>query len=398
MRWRVGAALLLFVVALGAIQYLRPIPAVAAAPLLPAFDRTPGSAPTLPWPSTGAAAVGVSGLGFIATSGNEQAIPAASVTKVMTAVVVLQDKPLKKDEDGPSLTITDADVQSYQADLQDQQSVAKVQVGETLNERQLLEGMLIPSANNFAETLARWDAGSIDAFVAKMNAKATALHLTHTKFADPAGAAAASVSTPTDLLSLGMTAMQNEVFAQVVARPQADLPVAGTVINVNGELGKPGGIIGIKTGSGLNTGANYLYAATATVDSHKITIYGCVMGQPTLAIAFGAAHRLIDAMASVLHVKPVILRNQSVATMTTPWGDATDLVATVDLYLTEWPGMVVRQRLDVSPIVFDQPVPRGSQAGSEHVVLGDYVEDIPLITDVPMYPPGRFWRLTRLSF
>jgi serine-type D-Ala-D-Ala carboxypeptidase (penicillin-binding protein 5/6) len=398
MRWRVGAALLLFVVALGVIQYLRPIPAVAAAPLLPASDRTPGSAPTLPWPSTGAAAVGVSGLGFIATSGNEQAIPAASVTKVMTAVVVLQDKPLKKDEDGPSLTITDADVQSYQADLHDQQSVAKVEVGETLNERQLLEGMLIPSANNFAETLARWDAGSIDAFVAKMNAKAAAQHLTHTKFADPAGAAAASVSTPTDLLSLGMTAMQNEVFAQVVARPQADLPVAGTVINVNGELGKPGGIIGIKTGSGLNAGANYLYAATATVDSHKITIYGCVMGQPTLAIAFGAAHRLIDAMASVLHVKPVILRNQSVATMTTPWGDSTDLVATVDLYLTEWPGMVVRQRLDVSPIVFDQPVPRGSQAGSEHVVLGDYVEDIPLITDVPMYPPGRFWRLTRLSF
>jgi D-alanyl-D-alanine carboxypeptidase (penicillin-binding protein 5/6) len=343
------------------------------------------------------AAVAVSGLGFIASSGNEHAIPAASVTKVMTALVVLQDKPLKKGDDGPTVVLTDADVQSYQSDLQDQQSVAKVAAGESLSEFQLLEGMLIPSANNFAETLARWDAGSVDAFVAKMNAKATALHLTHTKFADPAGASAGSMSTPTDLLTLGMVAMQNEVFAQVVARPQADLPVAGTVINVDGELGK-GGVIGIKTGSGLDTGANYLYAATATIDGRVITLYGCVMGQPTLALAFNAAHTLITAMTQVLHVRRVIARNQSVATYTTPWGDATDLISTVDLDLVEWPGMVVRQRLEAKKIVFDSPVPSGTQEGVEHVVLGDYVEDIPLVTADPMYPPGRVWRLTRLSF
>jgi D-alanyl-D-alanine carboxypeptidase (penicillin-binding protein 5/6) len=393
----VGGAILLVLVALGAVNYLRPIPASTPGALLPGSDRTPGTAPSLPWPSTGMAAVAVSGLGFIASSGNEHAIPAASVTKVMTALVVLQDKPLKKGDDGPTVVLTDADVQSYQSDLQDQQSVAKVAAGESLSEFQLLEGMLIPSANNFAETLARWDAGSVDAFVAKMNAKATALHLTHTKFADPAGASAGSMSTPTDLLTLGMVAMQNEVFAQVVARPQADLPVAGTVINVDGELGK-GGVIGIKTGSGLDTGANYLYAATATIDGRVITLYGCVMGQPTLALAFNAAHTLITAMTQVLHVRRVIARNQSVATYTTPWGDATDLISTVDLDLVEWPGMVVRQRLEAKNIVFDSPVPSGTQEGVEHVVLGDYVEDIPLVTADPMYPPGRVWRLTRLSF
>lgn len=397
MRWRVGGAILLVLVVLGAINYLRPIPAVSASPALPASDRVPGTPPSLPWPSTGSAAVAVSGLGFIASSGNEQAIPAASVTKVMTAVIILEDKPLKSGDDGPSVTITDADVQSYEADRQDQQSVARVEAGEHLTELQLLEGMLIPSANNLAETLARWDAGSTDAFVAKMNAKATAMHLAHTKFADVAGASTSSVSTPTDLLNLGMAAMQNEVFAQVVARPQANLPVAGTVINVNGELGK-GGIVGIKTGSGLNSGANYLYAATATVDNHKITIYGCVMGQPTLQLAFSRAHALIEAMTAVLHVRRIISRNQSVATITTPWGDGTDVIAQVDLDLTEWPGLIVRQRLDVNPIVFDHPVPAGTVVGSEHVVLGDYVEDIPLLTADPMYPPGRVWRLTRFSF
>ena len=397
MRWRVGGAILLVLVALGTVNYLRPIPATSAVAQLPATDRVPGTAPTLPWPATGQAAVGVSGLGFIASSGNEHAIPAASVTKVMTAVVVLADKPLKPGDDGPTVTISDADVQAYQSEKADGQSVVKVQAGETLSELQLLEGMLIPSANNLAETLARWDAGSLDAFVPKMNTRATALHLSHTKFADVSGASAASVSTPTDLLILGMTAMQDPVFAQVVARPQVVLPVEGTVFNVNGELGK-GGVIGIKTGSGLNAGANFLYAASETVDSRKITVYGCVMGQPTLAIAFSSAHTLIDAMTAVLHVRRVIARNQAVATLSTPWGDATDLIAQVDLDLTEWPGMVVLQRLDVKPLVFDHAVPRTTIVGSEHVVLGDYVEDIPLLTADPMYPPGRVWRLTRLSF
>ena len=397
MRRRVGAALVVILVVLGAINYLRPVPAVTAKALLPATDLVPGTAPSLPWPARGSAAIGVSGLGFIASSGSEPVLPAASITKVMTALVVLEDKPLKLGEDGPTVTITDADVRSYQADLQDQQSVAKVEAGETLTEYQLLEGMLIPSANNFAETIARWDAGSIDALVARMNSRAAALRMSRTKFADVSGASASSVSTPTDLLTLGMLAMKNEVFAQIVARPQADLPVAGTVINVNAVLGQSG-IIGIKTGSGLNAGANYLFAAAATIDNHKITLFGCVMGQPTLAIAFQSALSLVGVMAATLHVRRVISRNQSIATYVAPWGDVTDLVATFDLDLTEWPGMIVRQRLDANTLVLDHALPSLSQEGAEHVVLGDYVEDIPLVTEYPMYPPGRLWRLTRITF
>src|SRR5260370_31806351 len=221
MRLRVVAALLLVLAAAGTVNYLRPIPAIAVVPLLPLTDTVPGVAPSLPWPSHGAAAVGVSGLGFLASSGNEQAIPAASVTKVMTGLIVLEEKPLAKDQIGPLITLTHVDVQSYESDLSEMQSVVKVEAGEQLSELQLLEGMLIPSANNYAETLARWDAGSMDAFVAKMNARAVALHLSHTKFADVSGASAGSLSTPSDLLRLGMVAMQDTVFAQIVAMGQA---------------------------------------------------------------------------------------------------------------------------------------------------------------------------------
>src|SRR5438132_904202 len=142
----VGVALLLVVVAVAVVNYLRPIPSVSATPLLPASQVIPGTAPTLPWPSPGTGAVGVSGLGLVASSGNEQAIPAASVAKVMTALVVLEDKPLNKGDAGPTITLTGTDVQSYESDLADKQSVVQVLAGEQLSELQLLQGILIPSA------------------------------------------------------------------------------------------------------------------------------------------------------------------------------------------------------------------------------------------------------------
>jgi D-alanyl-D-alanine carboxypeptidase (penicillin-binding protein 5/6) len=396
MRLRIGIFLLVVVAGVATWSYLRPIPAVAATGAPPASQVVGGTPPAMPWPSRGSGAVGVRNLGFIATSGNEQPTPAASVTKVMTALVVLEDKPLVKGDQGPTITLTDADVQAYEADLADKQSVQVVRAGEQLTELQALQGMLIPSANNFAETLARWDAGSIDVFVAKMNARAAALHLTHTKFADTSGANASSVSTPSDLISLGMTAMKQEVFAQVVGMGQALLPVAGIVYNVDGVLGQSG-IIGIKTGSGLNAGANFLFAATITVDGIPITVFGCVMGLSTLADTFASAKTLIGTMQSTLHVRLVIARNQTIATYVTPWGAQSDLISTVDVDLVEWPGMVLRQRLDARTIVVDQPLAAGKGVGSEHVVLGDYNLDVPLVTANSLYPPGRLWRLTRIS-
>ena len=389
----VGAALL---VALGALNYLRPIPAVAAAVSGPSQSVIAGTAPTLPWPTVGSAAVGVSRLGLIGATLEAPPTPMASVAKVMTALVVLTDKPLRKGETGPTLTMTDQDVATYKADDADEQSVVAVAAGEQLSEFAALQALLIPSGNNIAETLARWDAGSVEAFVAKMNQRAASLHLTRTTFADPAGASFQTVSTPTDLLTMGMAAMQQEVLAQIVSLPEATLPVAGTVYNVNYSLGESG-IIGIKTGSGLNSGANFLFAAAATIGGLPLTLYGSVMGQPTLDAAFKAAEALIGAMQATLTVRKVIAQNDVVATYKTEWGSHSDLVATKDVILIEWPGMFLRQRLDVQTPAVDGPVPGGTSAGKLQVVLGDQQVDVALVTAGTLYPPGTVWRLLRIN-
>jgi D-alanyl-D-alanine carboxypeptidase (penicillin-binding protein 5/6) len=392
----IALLLLVTLATVGTWNYFRPVPAVAATSFRPAQTSIAGSAPALPWPGVGSAAVGAAGLGLIATSGDVAPAPAASVAKVMTALVLLEDEPLALGDDGPALVMTALDVATYVRDAAEQQSVVPVAAGEKLSEYQALEALLIPSGNNIAETLARWDAGSVDAFVTKMNQRAAALHLTRTTFADPAGVSTQTVSTPADLVELGIAAMQKEVLAQIVGLPQAVLPVAGTVYNVNSALGQSG-IIGIKTGSGLNLGANFLFAASATAGGRPVTILGCVMGQPTLEAAFSEAIALVDAMQPALSVSKVIARYDVAGDYEAPWGGHSDLVATTDVMLVAWPGMVLRQRLDVPAVAVDATVPNGASEGKLHIVLGDQQVDVPLVTGGSLDPPGFWWRATRIN-
>ena len=388
-----AAAVLLMVV--GAFDYAQPVPAASAAVAGPGEYRVPGTSPSLPWPDSGSAAVGASGLGVIATSGNVSPTPAASLAKVMTAMVVLRDMPLDVGQSGPMWIITDQDVASYTSDAAQQQSVVEVSAGERLTEYQALEALLIPSGNNIAETLARWDAGSISAFVAKMNERAAALHLTQTTFADAAGVSIQTVTTPRDMVVLAAAAMQLPVLAEIVNLPQTTLPVAGTVYNVNGALGQDG-IVGIKTGFGLDLGANFLFAATATVDGQEVTLLGCLMGQPTLDGAFKGAGALIDAMKAAIHVRPIVAAGDVVGAYTTGWGTHSDLIATGGVRLVEWPGMSVRERVDSTPLGVDTMIPGGTPAGSLVVVAGEQEATVALVTAGALTPPGLLWRLWRI--
>ena len=130
---------------------------------------------------------------MLGAHGGSAPVPIASLAKIMTAYVVLRDHPLPAGGSGPAITVTAADAAAYASDQRQGQSVVKVAAGEKLTERQALEAMLIPSGNNIASMLARWDAGSEGAFVAKMNARARSLGLRSTRYADASGADPATV-------------------------------------------------------------------------------------------------------------------------------------------------------------------------------------------------------------
>jgi D-alanyl-D-alanine carboxypeptidase (penicillin-binding protein 5/6) len=253
------------------------------------------------WPASGQAAFVRSGDPVIHTGPDQHAAPIASVAKVMTAYLVLRHHPLRPGWDGPTITLTDADVADTDRRRGREESVVPVVAGEQLTERQALQALLLPSANNIAVVLARWDAGSPERFVARMNAVARSLGMTRTRYTDPSGYDDGTVSTASDQVRIVVRAMRLPVFASIVATPSATLPVAGTVHNTNTLLGYDG-FVGVKTGSDAAAGGCFAFRAVRRIHGRRTTITGVVLGQPgsdRITAGLAAAAALVDRVAGV---------------------------------------------------------------------------------------------------
>jgi serine-type D-Ala-D-Ala carboxypeptidase (penicillin-binding protein 5/6) len=393
LRWALVAAAV--VAALLAVNEFRPVAAAAPTQSIPS-SSTGSAATPVPWPSGGQSALGTANGNLIALTPGAKPAPIASVAKVMTALVVLDVKPLKKGEKGPTIGITAEDVADFQQRKSQGESVVAVQAGEQLSEYQALQGLLIPSGNNLATTLARWAAGSLDAFVKRMNDKARALHLTNSTFADPSGAVDRTVSTPADLIRLGAEALNSDVLVDVMSQQEVSLPLNGTTPNVNYALGKDG-IFGIKTGNIPSGGAIFLFAGNVDLSSGgRVVVIGAVQGLPTLQGALDSGRALLRAAHTSLERRQVVSHNQTVGRYSTPWGAHSDVVSTADLTLLLWSGTVVRLKLEAAAV--DSAVAAGSEVGKLHVTAGDAAYDVSVVTTDGMPAPSFGARLTRLGW
>lgn len=388
-----GVALLL--AALLGINFLRPVPQVPALQTLPA-SLTKGSPPSLPWPDRGQAAVGAEGSGVLAATAGARAQPIASVAKVMTALVVLDEKPLQTGQEGPALTVTAADVAEYQQAQASGESTVAVQAGEQLSEYQALQALLIPSGNNIAQMLSRWASGSIDAHVQRMNSRAAELKLRQTRFADVSGISDKTVSVPGDLIRLGEAAMLNPVLAEIVGQPQATLPgLPGPAINVNYALGKDG-IVGVKTGNIPQVGAVYLSAATHKLPGgRKLLVFAAVQGLPTLQNALDDAATLLATVRQSLEVQRIVSRDQVVGRYAAPWGSNANIVADADLDMALLPGTPVSTSLAARPI--SAPQAAGPLVGRLSVKTGFSEVQVPVALTDDLEGATTLWRLTRLG-
>jgi D-alanyl-D-alanine carboxypeptidase (penicillin-binding protein 5/6) len=303
----------------------------------------PGSAPVLPWPTQGQAYVEVVGVGELGSSGPANApAPIASVTKTMTAYQVLRDHPIAATDDGPMIQVTTALFDAARSTDGDESGI-EIQVGEQLTLRQALEGMLLPSAGNMARLLAAWDAGSVPAFVGRMNAEARALGMSHTTYADPAGIDSASVSTAADQVKLGEKVLQNATLAGIVSLRSAKVPVAGVVTNTNHLLGVDGDV-GIKTGSTSKAGGCLLFAVHTTVDSVPVTLVGAVLGQQgqswtILKNVESASKTLIEGAESALTVTTITRSGSTVAVLRQRGHADVALNSASDVNVVGWPSL-----------------------------------------------------------
>jgi serine-type D-Ala-D-Ala carboxypeptidase (penicillin-binding protein 5/6) len=200
--------------------------------------------------------------------------PMGSITKVMTALIVLEAGDL-----GREIKVTEAAVQYVQ---KDGASSAGLIAGDVLTAGQLLEAMLLPSGCDAAYLLATAYGPGLGAFVQKMNAMAKAMGLTETHFSwfdgMPYPTEYSTYSSPADLIRIGEAAMRNSVFRSIVAQRSYSLPATHLHhsyqwYTTNELIGSYPGALGIKTGDTIAAGNCLLFEA----ELDGVTLVGVVL-------------------------------------------------------------------------------------------------------------------------
>jgi serine-type D-Ala-D-Ala carboxypeptidase (penicillin-binding protein 5/6) len=381
--------------------YRRPIPLLTATATIPASTKTDKPA-AIPWPAVGQSSIGITGRGILASSSdaaNQKAYPTASVAKLMTALAVLDKKPMATGETGPMITISKADVDIYNSYVAQGGSVAAVQEGEQISEYDALEALLLPSANNLADSMSIWAFGSVKAYCDYANAYAKDHGMAHSTFSDASGFSPDTTSTANDLVTLGLLAHNNPVIAEIAAKKAADIPVAGTVYNVNGLLGR-NGINGLKTGNTDQAGGVFVASADRQVDGHQVTIVTAVIHGPDLDTAMKSNIPLLDATAANLEQKTITKAGQSFGTYTIPWQKDSNgrpiqvkAIATKDVTAFIWKGDSIKTQVSLAPLT--APQAKGTAAGTSTITVNDKKYPASLTLQDAIAKPGLMWRLNR---
>ncbi len=188
--------------------------------------------------------------------------PMASVTKVMTALLVLESGDLSREIRVPEAAVSYA--WKYGGET------AALRRGDMLTAQELLEALLLPSGADAAYTLADAYGPGLNAFVARMNATAAQMGMKHTHFTSPDGlpypTETSTYSTPSDLLTLGVAAMRYPAFRSIVDLRFYHLPKGRGHHeywwdNTDELIGSYLGAVGIKTGYTDDAGHCLLFEA-----------------------------------------------------------------------------------------------------------------------------------------
>jgi D-alanyl-D-alanine carboxypeptidase (penicillin-binding protein 5/6) len=257
------------------------------------FDYAP---PPLVWPTQGSAAIDVPALD-VTRAWHNRVVPIASLTKMMTVYVALRKFPLSIGQTGPCVVVTEDEVLSYEDDKSHDDSAVIVTEGEQLCEIDLLDGVLVHSAANYADILASMVSPTPQDFVARMNATARSLGMHNTHYADDTGVSPLSVSTALDQAKLAAILMRSPLVRSIVDQTMVDLPVAGFENSFTPLVGFDD-VIGVKSGRTASAGGCDVMAVAYRLNGQRHILYAVVLGQRggnVLADAGNAAFALAQS-------------------------------------------------------------------------------------------------------
>lgn len=395
-RTRLTAVLLLLVMGgYSALAVLRQPDLTLAASSTPIskYDIA-ASSEHLDWPSYGQAAVGAEGFGVLSTHGQQKPTPTASTAKIMVVLAILRHKPLAPAQhSSPIITFTERDVEIYREFVAKHGSVAPVAAGEQISEYQALQAILLPSANNVADSMAIWAFGSIENYLTYANQLADSLDLEATHIADPSGYSPQTVSSAHDLIKLTLAAMKEPIFREIVNQSTAEIPVAGTIRNVNRILGRDG-IIGVKTGNTDEAGGVFVGAAEHNVDGKTVTVITAIMGAPHLSRAMDDTLPLLASAKKEFVNSVIIPAGSVVGSYHVPWSEPVKLRTAKDVSLLRWRPAAVHTGASFESS--SAPIAAGDTAGTVMVGSNGQVSSTAIVTDSAISAPDMWWRFAHV--
>lgn len=364
-------------------------PLHAVAPEVTAVQVDPVSAPAAApiWPAEGSAGIAVRGIpGSLASS--TEVFEIASITKVVTALLVLEEMPLAVGEAGPEFRFTANDRSQYQGYRNRGESALNVPVGGTLTQYQMLQGMLIGSANNYADRLASnlWPSDAV--FARAANEWLASHGVPGITIVEPTGFNTGNVATNDALLILATKALANPVIAEIVRTPSVELPGAGLVTNTNDLLADPG-VLGIKTGA-LDE-FNLLSAKDVTVGDVKIRLTASVLGQANPENRSAATRALYAQLEAELQPTTIVAAGTTAGVIETKWGARANVVTADAAPVILWNGGAATLTTEYS---LGDSRAKGDDVGTLTATGPFDSTSTALRLDGDIEPPDAWWRLT----
>jgi D-alanyl-D-alanine carboxypeptidase (penicillin-binding protein 5/6) len=291
------------------------------------------------WSPTGQAALGVEHHGAVATSSDKQ-VAIASITKMVTALAVLEKKPLRPSEPGQLFYFTKDDEHIYQEVIAQDGAGLAIQPGQSMTQRQALEAMILPSANNIAMALSRWVFGSEEAYVTYANEMLKRLGFTQTRITGSSGLETDTTSTPAELIKIVELSLQSPVIATIVEQPEVIIPGFTPIKNINHISGVDKSVHAIKVGLNDAAGSCLVFWVDPSVSGGpKTKVYGVVVGQPNFNAVRAYVNDLVEHVipANFSHIK-VAKTGQPISTYTDQAGELITTFAKEDILVPHWQG------------------------------------------------------------
>jgi D-alanyl-D-alanine carboxypeptidase (penicillin-binding protein 5/6) len=317
-----------------------------------------------------------------------RAQPVASLTKIMTALIVLERERGHLDR----MVRIHADA-VFDRDDYGGGSTLGLRPGERLSLRGLLIGLLLGSANDAAEALAIHEAGSVSSFVAEMNARAKALGMSQTRFASPHGLDDRGRSSASDMMLLLRTVSKDATFRDLVARRfavvRSDSARPRRIQNRNVMLWLFRGASGVKTG--FTSASGFCLMATARRGDRRLAVV--VLGGRDEVFSDAAA--LLNHGFAAYELRALVEEGEALGSVRVRGGEVPVVAGQrLEALVRVRESGAIEQTLSVSPAAA-YPPPSGSSVGTLSLTLsGERLGRIPILVadlDPPEEPTGSWW-------